>query len=865
MVDINRLEFFADIRDGVSGTMGKISKNVKKSSSSIVKSLAKIEKPTLVLSQRFGNLRLASLSVAGALAGVGAIAFQRSIVASINRLEGFQKQMNVVRAITESTAQEFKALENFALELGRTTIFSASQASEAMTNLSRSGKDAGEIFAILPTILNTAAAGQLSLANASRIVQNVLAVSNLAATEAVKVGDLLAATSSRSRTTIDGLGKSFELLAGTQRDVNLTLEETSALLAIVGERGIVGSRAGTSLASAFSSLVKPTKAAQEVLAQLGVSTLDASGNIRNFIDFMRDLERANISATEKAILFEKRGLRAVNALLTEGIGNLRLFTKGLQDVGGEAERLAKQFQIGLPGAFNRTASALDVVLIRFGKIFEPAVIAGLTAVTGNINDLSASIERLVGISSKVLGFTGSLLKGFVRLKTGVLVVIEVFKILKQEVIIAFDAILLTLEAFLVIFATAIPKVLLFVIDKVQSVFIKGFSFAFEQVLDGLALLLDKFNFGGIFDDAIDQLFGFSKSIESTLVKATANSSEALGKLDKAVEAGVAGVFENIGFSAETIIGEIGKSSELIKDSIDDISRITKGAGEEIADIEMNIASITEDLKVAATVLANVNTQGLGAAADALSGRFGAPPPEKPDLTPLTPSAADPKGLFAGIQSPFIGIAAGLSGFTQESNETLDAFTERFGESAELIALQAQGMQDSITEASAAIVGAFIDQAIAGEFSAKALTAAALKAVSGVLKAVAIEATVKGFLALAEGLAGDKTKFAAAAGFFKTAALAGAGAIAAGVAGAALTPSEEERTPSGDTRGQFGDVEGRRRFETPVAEQQQRGGGEINITVFGFVGNEQELGSALGPIIRQATNDDVDFGANVELA
>ncbi|MCH7560628.1 MAG: hypothetical protein IIC67_04545, partial [Thaumarchaeota archaeon] len=237
-----------------------------------------------------------------------------------------------------------------------------------------------------------------------------------------------------------------------------------------------------------------------------------------------------------------------------------------------------------------------------------------------------------------------------------------------------------------------------------------------------------------------------------------------------------------------------------------------------------------------------------------AGFVGVPGKEKPD------KPEDEREPF----SPLTGFAASLFGFTDATNTALEDFEEDFGASAGAIELIATGMEDVLSEVSAAVVGGFIDQAIAGDFSAKALAASAFKALSGVLKAVAIEATIKGFLALSEGLAGDTTKFAAAASFFKTAALAGVGAIAAGIVGKALAPRQEERERGGFDRGRrFGG--GPRIDEMPISEQIQRRQGEINITVFGFVGNEQELGAKLGSIIRQATNDDVDFGVNVELA
>ena len=47
----------------------------------------------------------------------------------------FETAMNKVKAVTQSTEHEFKALENEAKLLGRTTSFSASEAAEAMSFL----------------------------------------------------------------------------------------------------------------------------------------------------------------------------------------------------------------------------------------------------------------------------------------------------------------------------------------------------------------------------------------------------------------------------------------------------------------------------------------------------------------------------------------------------------------------------------------------------------------------------------------------------------------------------------------------------------------------------------------------------------
>lgn len=977
MVDPNKIEIELILKDLLSKEFSKISKKLQKSSKKAEKSLGgidkgakkarkgilKLQKPTLILSSRFGSLRLAALSATGALIGVGAIAFQRTIVASIKRLEGFERQMNVVAAITRSTGVEFKSLENLALQLGGTTVFTASQASEAMTDLARSGKDAAEIFEILPKILDVAAAGQLSLANASKIVQNVLAVSNLEASKAGKVTDVLAATSSRSRTTIEGLGKSFQLLAGTQRDVGLTLEETSSLLAIIGERGIIGSRAGTSLASAFSSLVKPTVRAQKVLAELGITILDSSGNIKNFIDFMGELEDANVSVTQKAILFEKRGLRAVNAILTEGIGNLRKFGKGLNRIGGEAARLAKEFNVGLPGAVKKTESAFDKFQLIFAKIFEPAVIAGLNSITIALVDITDGLEGAVPAAVKMAETINFLTKLFIGFETELQFVIFGFRLLTGDVdnaikvfntfkdqlgesaarialmdenlenlrfnlqraknfenfevkirpiqsqVFLQDAKSITgrlLNVFQVLLrddpqvkfkssktidkdAQEIVKDTIAAIDKVSrkgefsiqlrnvrlekvavqlteapQLFPGGLEIPVPKISEKLPDFFDNLNnfiesATNKSEDFIDKLRGisdqFSRKLPTTIDKFRNILSDFVEDFDK-IEFEFAVVLQKPPTEQLTFLSDATKRVTFLREELEALNKIAiaeKFKDPEtltsIMDTEIQIASLTTGIELLKKTLTELGFAGLVGAITAPAA------PDKPE---------DEKEPF----SPLTGFAAGLFGFTDATNTALEDFEERFGASAGAIELIATGMGDVLRDVSAAVVGGFIDQAIAGEFSAKALAASAFKALSSVLKAVAIEATIKGFLALAEGIGGGPLapeKFASAAAFFKTAALAGVGAIAAGITGRALAPKEEERDRGVGGARRFGGGGITRVDQMPISEQQQRRQGEINITVLGFVGNEQELGAALGPIIRQATNDDIDFGVNVELA
>ena len=155
------------------------------------------------------------LAAGAAVAGIGA--------ASVNVGKEFESSMSQVAATmlldtsSEEGIAQFNALEAAARQCGATTSFSATEAAQALNNLAMAGYGVDQATAALPTVLNLAGAGALSLADSSRYLTAGLASLGLDTTEENfnHFADVLAITASKAKTDVAGLGDAITTVGAT--------------------------------------------------------------------------------------------------------------------------------------------------------------------------------------------------------------------------------------------------------------------------------------------------------------------------------------------------------------------------------------------------------------------------------------------------------------------------------------------------------------------------------------------------------------------------------------------------------------------------------------------------------------------------
>ena len=290
----------------------------------------------------------------------------------------FESSMSQVAATMGMTTQEiqqgseaYRMLSEAARECGATTMFTASQAADALNYLALAGYDAEKAAETLPKVLTLAAAGGMDLAYASDLITDSMSALGMSTAELDNYMDEMAKTAQKSNTSVAQLGEAILVCGGTVKLTGQSLETMNTELGILANNGIKGAEGGTHLRNILLSLSAPTDKAADSIKALGLQISDSQGNMRDLNDIMLDLNAAleGMGTAEKASviksIFNKTDIAAVNALMkgsVEEFGNLKA---KIEDCEGAAKAMSETMMDNLEGKITILKSALEGLGVTF--------------------------------------------------------------------------------------------------------------------------------------------------------------------------------------------------------------------------------------------------------------------------------------------------------------------------------------------------------------------------------------------------------------------------------------------------------------------------------------------------------------------
>lgn len=318
--------------------------------------------------------------LSGALAGLGAATVAFAGAQGIRRIANFEQAMSTVKAVTQATDSQMKALEAQAKVLGSTTRFSASQAAEGMIFLARAGFSVEEVLGSIEGALNLAQAGELDLARAADIASNVLSGFNLEVSEAARVMDVLAAAANASNTDINQLGEALKFAAPQAVALGLDLESTVALIGKLSDAGILAGLAGRGFNSLTTQMIKNEDKIKDLIGEYDLVEDGVDGVIAK-------LQQAGITTAQIARLFGGENVDAFTILANsagDAEGSVGALETVLRRAAGTAERVARTMDDNLNGALLAAGSALEALILALGEV---GTSDGVRTALGGLADL----------------------------------------------------------------------------------------------------------------------------------------------------------------------------------------------------------------------------------------------------------------------------------------------------------------------------------------------------------------------------------------------------------------------------------------------------------------------------------------------
>ena len=365
---------------------------------------------------------LLSLGVTAPLAGVAKTALDTAM--------SYEKSLNIFQAVSGATSDQMQRVAVRAKDLGADLSLpatSAADAAQAMTELAKAGLSVNDSLSAAKGVLQLAAAGNLSEAQAAEIAANALNAFHLQGSEATRVADLLAAAANASSGEVTDMADSLKMSAAVFASAGIPIEELVAAIGQMANAGIKGSDAGTSLKQMLLSLQAPSDKAADLMAGLGIDIYDAQGKMLPFGSIIEQFSSKLGGLTQEqrnqalATIFGSDAVRAANIVMMGGVQAHQQMLNAVTREGAAAD-LAGARMKGLAGALEGLKSQVETVLLDAAEPFLgflEELARGLADLVPKITELDPNIRNAALAFGAVLAAAGPAILMFGALATAI--------------------------------------------------------------------------------------------------------------------------------------------------------------------------------------------------------------------------------------------------------------------------------------------------------------------------------------------------------------------------------------------------------------------------------------------------------------
>ena len=388
--------------------------------------------------QSFTDQTGKNLTRAGkAITGVGE-SWTRNITAPIALAGGvvtkfgldFDTTMSEVVALTSVTEDQIGGIREELIKLGPEVGKSPQELAEAFYFVASAGFDGAEALDVLKVSAKAASAGLGDTSTVAKVVGtaiNAYGRENITAAEAT---DTLVAAIGEGSAEAPEFAGALGNVIGSAAQIGASFADVTAAIAAMTNVGIGAEEAVTSLNQVFVSLFKPTKEAEEALADMGLSaaqlrTMIAEQGLLPTLQLLSDKFEGNAEATA-TVFGNVRALRGVLALTGGDVEKTAgIFDRMQETVGatGDAfDSVAKSDAF----KFRQEMAKLQATAITIGEDVLPIVVRVLGKVGDAAEDLSEwwntldhDTKELIISSLAWIAIAGPVLVILGKLTTGV--------------------------------------------------------------------------------------------------------------------------------------------------------------------------------------------------------------------------------------------------------------------------------------------------------------------------------------------------------------------------------------------------------------------------------------------------------------
>lgn len=339
-----------------------------------------------------------------------------------NIMESAHSILKVADGDMATFESRFEQMARHVRTIGVDTKYTAVEIAGATKYLAMAGLDIETINRSIRPITNLALIGDNDVAQIADLTTNIQTGYNVKNTSMDSVADILASTVSRSNVNIIEMAESYKMAAGYLRMAGVEFSESAAAIGLLGNMGIKGTMAGTSLRALAARFAKPTREARKILDKLGVKfthMVDIEGRqvekLRPLADIFEEMKKKKATLGDMQAIFSKYGGNAA-MMFMENYDKLRESTVKNRNSYGISSELAQVKQQTTKGLWAQVTSQFTEGFMQGYELIEPVIRSTLKKLLGKFKapEFARGIASIGQTLLDLLGVLGNIATWFIR-------------------------------------------------------------------------------------------------------------------------------------------------------------------------------------------------------------------------------------------------------------------------------------------------------------------------------------------------------------------------------------------------------------------------------------------------------------------
>lgn len=381
----------AELRNHLKLTQAALSKavpgteNWNKLNAEVQKTKARLKELTSQAGQTKGALEKLSSVKAGALAAFAAVAGAiRGVAKAFQKIMDFEQANANLSTIIGKNVKDIEALTYSAMELGRTTEYTASQVTLLQTELAKLGFKENSIMDMQEAVLHFATAIGTTLPEAAAMAGATLRMFGLNAKDTEDTLAVLTAGANNSALSFSYYQAAMATVGPVAKTFGFSLRDTVALLGTLANAGFDASSAATATRNILLNLADSS-------GKLAVALGKPVSTFPELMDGLKTLKAQGVDLNTTLELTDKRSVSAFNTFLDGADAALEL-RDSLDDVNGVLKKTAEERINTVEGSVKLLQSAWEGLILSFKESVGPIkeVIDWLTKLIEKTSDLVSS-------------------------------------------------------------------------------------------------------------------------------------------------------------------------------------------------------------------------------------------------------------------------------------------------------------------------------------------------------------------------------------------------------------------------------------------------------------------------------------------